>query len=134
MRRLSDDIIFQMLKATNHTDVWKPRTDVYETANQLVIKVAIPGLDPSDIELTLSEDGRNMNIKGVRTEIDDPSCCRIKYHQLEIYYGNFEKDIEIPSDIYIDKENISAKYKDGILLITLAKKEYSGVKTISIDS
>jgi len=134
MRRLSDDILFQMLKTNNSSsELWNPRIDIYETWDMLVIKAAIPGLNINQVELTLSEDGKNLNIKGQRNESDDTSSCRIKYHQLEIYYGNFERNILIPKNIYIDKDNISATYKNGMLIVTLTKKASSSSKSILIE-
>jgi HSP20 family protein len=46
----------------------------------------------------------------------------IRYYQLEVYYGPFERTIPIPPEIKIDREMLQAKYRDGFLIITLPKR------------
>ncbi len=135
MRRVSDDVLLQMFRiSTTSGEVWAPRVDVYETARTVVVKVCASGLDSSQMELTISGDNRFMTLRGVRVENDDDKSSRIRYHQLEIYYGPFERVVPLPVDVPVDREKLVATYKDGFLKVVLpkvAKKHIS--KKINID-
>lgn len=128
MKSLPDD--FFDLFSINR-DVWSPKIDIYETKDMLVIKVAVSGLDPKNIELTLSDDNSSLNIKGYRNE--DTNDDKIKYHQLEIYYGMFERNIDLPSNVLIDRNNIKAKYENGMLVINIQKIKKDKPISIKID-
>lgn len=128
MRRLPDDI-FDMFNISN--DVWSPKIDIYETVDLLVIKVAVSGLDPKNIELTLSDDNYSLNIKGIRSE--DSNDEKINYHQLEIYYGMFERTIDLPHNVLIDRNNIKAKYENGMLIVNIQKIKKDKPISIKID-
>lgn len=133
MRRLSDELLFHMLKVSGQSEIWSPKADVYETQNSLIIKIAVAGLEPEKIELMLSNDNKSLNIKGIRLESEKTCSEKIKYHQLEIYYGLFERNIDLPQSVNIDRDKISAKYKDGMLLVTLTKKDSSEPISIKIE-
>lgn len=134
MRRVSDDILLQMFRISSMSgEVWAPRVDVYEIADAVVIKVCVAGLEPSQMELTLSADSRFLTLRGVRTEQDDDKSCRIRYHQLEVYYGPFERVVSLPAEVPVDREKLTATYKDGFLKVVLPKLKQSGAKKIEIE-
>ena len=108
MRRVSDDVLLHMFRISSTSgEVWSPRVDVYETVESVVVKVCAAGLDPDQIELMISGDNRFVTLRGLRVENDEDKADRIRYHQLEIYYGPFERIIALPSDIPIDREQLS---------------------------
>lgn len=122
MRRVSDDVLLQVFRISSASgEVWSPRVDVYETTDTVVVKVCAAGLDPDQMELTISGDNRFITLRGVRVETDDDKCGRIRYHQLEIYYGPFERIIALPADVPVDREKLVAAYKDGFLKVVLPK-------------
>lgn len=134
MRRVSDDMLLQVFRISGSAgEVWSPRVDVYETADALVVKVCAAGLDPEQLELTLSPDSRFLTLRGVRVESDEDRCDRIRYYQLEVYYGLFERVVPLPADVAIDRESLTAGYKDGFLKIVLPKQRQLGTKKIRID-
>ncbi len=134
MRRVSDDILLQMFRVSSMSgEVWSPRTDVYETTNAVVVKVCVAGLEPSQMELTISGDNKYLTLKGIRKETDEDKGERIRYHQLEIYYGPFERIIQLPPEIPLDRDNMTAVYRDGFLKIVLPKKSSTGSKKIKVD-
>lgn len=123
MRRVSDELLLHVFRLTSAGgEVWAPRADVYETAEAVVVKVCVAGLEPGEIELTLSADNRLLTIRGVRTEQDDDKAQRIRYHQLEVYYGPFERVIQLPTDVSFDRDKLTAVYKDGFLKVVLPKR------------
>ncbi len=122
MRRVSDDILLQMFRLSSTSgEVWSPRADVYETSEAVVVKVCVAGLEPGQMELAISGDNKYLTLTGVRAEQDEDKPKRIKYHQLEVYYGTFERIIALPTDVRLDRDSLGASYQDGFLKVTLPK-------------
>lgn len=134
MRRVSDDMLLQMFRISGTSgEVWTPRVDVYETADAVVVKACVAGLEADRVELTISSDNRFLTIRGVRGEQDDDKSPRILYHQLEVYYGPFERVVALPADVALDRDKLTAAYKDGFLKVVLPKRGESGAKKIEIE-
>ena len=105
-----------LLAATSwqvHSSIWTPPTDVYETEENLVIKVEIAGMREDDFEVMVEE--RNILIRGNRPDLNE----RRAYHQMEIRFGKFEIAIGLPA--HIDLEKAVAEYKEGFLIILFPK-------------
>jgi HSP20 family protein len=96
--------------------VWVPPTDVYETNENIIVKVEVPGVNKKDINVKFV--GENLIISGERIE-EQKSEEKI-FHEMEISYGPFEKVIYLGS-IKIDSGKIEANYSDGFLEIILPK-------------
>ncbi len=105
---------------------WFPSLDVVETKNELVVKAEVPGMDPKDIDISLS-DGM-LTIKGEKKQEKEEK--EADYHLIERSYGAFARSVQLPSEVQSDK--ISAAYRDGILKITLPKSEEAKKKEIKI--
>ena len=100
----------------------QPCVDMYETADSLMVKIELAGVEPDRLKITLEANGRLLTIAGERTErLQEQSEC-LRYYQLEIYYGAFERQIPLPPEVSIDREHIVASYRDGILLISLPRR------------
>jgi len=137
MRRLSDEALLQMFRVPGMPqDTWSPRVDVYETDDDIIVKVSASGVRPKDIDISLSADGRHLTVRGLRAEDDNEKRVRRRYYQLEIYYGPFERIIHLPADIAVDRNRLRASYKDGFLRVVLPKvksDKSSEARTIPID-
>jgi HSP20 family protein len=105
---------------------WLPSLDVSETKNEVVVKAEVPGMDPKDIDLSLS-DGV-LTIKGEKKQEKEEK--EANYHLVERSYGAFVRSVRLPREVQSDK--ISASYKDGILKIALPKSEEAKKKEIKI--
>ena len=106
---------------------WAPRVDIIEKPDQWVFRAEIPDVDPKDIQVTV-EEGVLM-IRGERKfeeEVKEGNFTRI-----EREYGAFERRFSLPSGIDLDK--ISAEYKNGVLNISISKKEEARPKSIQIN-
>jgi HSP20 family protein len=90
---------------------WRPPTDVYETNDAIIIRVEVSGMRESDFIISQVE--RNLTIRGVRQDTSE----RRSYHQMEIAFGEFATEIELPFMVLSDK--VEATYRDGFLHITL---------------
>ena len=103
-----------------------PALDLAETDNELVVKCEVPGLEPKDIVISLS-DGM-LTIKGEKKQEREEK--EVDYHLVERSYGAFTRSIQLPKEIQGDK--INASYKNGILKVTLPKSEEAKKKEIKI--
>jgi HSP20 family molecular chaperone IbpA len=92
---------------------WRPLTDVFETEDALVIRVEIAGMRESDFSISVVN--RSLIIRGNRPDIAE----RRAYHQMEIPFGDFNSEIQIPFPVAVDE--IEAVYRDGFLRVTLPK-------------
>ena len=105
---------------------WVPSVDVSETKNEIVVKAELPGMDPKEVDLTLS-DG-NLIIKGEKKHEKEQK--DEDYHCVERNYGSFVRMVHIPKEVKQDK--ISASYKNGILKVVLPKSEEAKQKELKI--
>ena len=105
---------------------WLPSLDVAETKNEMVVKAEVPGLDPKDIDISLS-DGL-LTIKGEKKQEREEK--EENYHLVERSYGSFARSIRLPNEVQSDK--INASYKNGVLKIVLPKSEEAKKKEIKI--
>ncbi|MCL4562386.1 MAG: Hsp20/alpha crystallin family protein [Chloroflexi bacterium] len=100
-------------RLTIRTHVWRPPTDLYETEDSYVVRVEIPGMNES--EFTISIDENILIISGIRPDVGEHRA----YHQMEIRYGEFSTELEIPGPIVVDQ--VEAEYQDGFLRLSMPK-------------
>ena len=85
---------FQIAPATAAKAMWEPPVDVVETANEVAIVVALPGVEPGQIEVTM--EGNVLSVSGTRTMPEPFRSAAI--HRLEIPHGRFERRIGLMWD------------------------------------
>jgi HSP20 family protein len=107
-----------------------PALQMTETAKAYKISAEIPGMEPEDVEVTF-EDGL-LRIAGEKKEEREES--ERDYRFSERSFGAFERLIELPSAA--NPEKIDAKFKNGVLTVTIAKtgEEKRNIRKISIKS
>ena len=94
---------------------WYPNVDVSEGKRDIIVKAEIPGVDKEGIDISL--DGRLLTIRGEKKHEQEES--NEHYHRVESSFGIFKRVIELPADI--EKNEVDAKYKNGVLKIKLKK-------------
>lgn len=99
--------------------VWEPRVDLFEQADGFVLKAEIAGVRGEDIQVAYTPDTRTLTIRGERRE-ETIGRRGVRCYQLEVYYGEFEREIELP-ECGIDSEGIRAQYKNGFLIVFVPK-------------
>lgn len=122
MQRCSAEAMRRLLELPGSShEFWLPRTDVYETDGAVVVRVEVAGVEKESMQVSLSADRRTLNIKGTRNEqhVDDRK--KIRYHQLEVYFGPFEREVVLPPDLQVDADNLGATYREGFLVVSLPK-------------
>jgi HSP20 family protein len=100
---------------------WHPSMDIFENDTHLLVKVEIAGVKVDEVQVSLSSDDRTLTISGIRREGEKAHNSRLSAHQLEIYCGPFGRSITLPHTDPIDRDAVSANYKDGILTISVPK-------------
>jgi HSP20 family protein len=106
---------------------WSPAVDIYETENELVLKADLPEVDPKNVGIQL-ENG-TLTLKGARKFEEEKN--GKGFHRIERSYGSFVRAFSLPDTV--DGENVKADYKNGVLTVTLPKKEVAKPKTINIE-
>jgi HSP20 family protein len=122
MQQLSDEVFrgfFDMPGSAGR--FWSPAIDIYESESDLLVKIELPGVRPHELSVSVSADDRALTIGGIRREPEEERRGRLRCHQLEIYFGPFERTIALPTNVRIDREDIKAVYREGFLLVTLPK-------------
>lgn len=125
--RLFNDAFSRALgEGSMGTSGWTPAVDIYETDQSVVLKAELPGIDPKDVEIRV-EDG-TLWLKGERKfekEVKEEG-----YRRIERQYGSFMRSFPLPAAV--DSEKATAEYKDGVLSLTLPKREEAKPKTIKV--
>lgn len=121
------DISFSRFPVRFEAEEFLPAIDLYEMDQEYVIEAELPGLNQKEIEVNIEDD--YLTIKGEKKR--EREIKSEDYHRAERFYGKFERRIALPSDI--DKEKVKASYKDGVLKITLPKREEAKPKQIKVD-
>jgi HSP20 family protein len=106
--------------------VWAPAVDVFETDSAMVLKVEVAGVDPEDIEVRV--ENHTLFLKGQRKVEKEGK--GEKYHHLERQSGSFARSFTLPRTV--DAQQAAAEYREGILTLTLPKKEEAKPKTIKV--
>ncbi len=106
---------------------WSPAVDIFETENELVLKADIPEVDPKNVSIQM-ENG-TLTLKGER-RFDEQKNGR-GFHRIERGYGSFVRAFSLPD--MVDPEKVKADYKNGVLTVTLAKKEVAKPRTVNVE-
>ena len=109
---------------------FEPPTDVYETEEEVMVRLEIAGVDEREVDMRISEQARVLSISGVR---GDPAAGqRRKYYHMEIECGAFARRIRLP--VPVDGSAAVAHYSDGFLVIVLPKlKPAHGPRTVPVE-
>lgn len=100
----------------------KPSLDIKETKKEYQISVEVPGVDESDIKLELADGA--LTIKGEKK--NEKKTEDENYYCVERSYGSFSRTLALPSDV--NEEGIEAKFKSGVLTITVPRRQVAKPK------
>ena len=124
--RLFQDTLNRFLSEPNTARPWSPAVDIFETDNDLVLKADLPDVTLNDIDIQL-ENG-TLTLKGERKFEKNESSKG--FHRIERSYGAFVRLFSVPDSV--DSENVHAAYNNGVLTVTLPKKEKARPKAIKV--
>lgn len=104
-----------------------PRVNLYEDKNTVWIEALAPGVNPESLDVSV--EGNAVIISGTKTPACSPEK-REAYHRCERAAGKFRRNVSL--DVEVDPEQITAHYKNGLLLIELPKHEKAKPKSINV--
>jgi HSP20 family protein len=105
---------------------WIPLVDLSETSSEIILNAELPGMDPSDIHISL--DGRILTLRGEKKSA--PRKEEQNFHRVERNYGPFSRSLELPWDVNADK--VIAHYENGVLEIRLPKTKGQTARKIQV--
>lgn len=104
-----------------------PELNVFETDTEFEVSVALPGMNKKDVEITYNSGV--FIIRGER-KMDKNEKGR-KYHRVESRFGKFSRSLPLPQDV-VDEDNITARYENGVLNVTIPKVKEKAARRIDI--
>ncbi|KPK88941.1 hypothetical protein AMJ80_10460 [bacterium SM23_31] len=107
---------------------WSPNVDVNETEKTFEINVELPGIKKNEIEVSFEDN--ILTLKGEKKYEDKKEDKKNHYYYRESGYGKFERSFRMT--VPVVEEKISAKYKNGILIITVPKAEIPEPRKVEI--
>ncbi len=106
---------------------WTPAVDIFENEHELIVKADLPDVKPEELDITV---GNNiLTIRGKRKfekKVDEKN-----YLRVERSYGSFSRSFSLANTV--DSEAIKADYKDGVLTLTIPKREEAKPKQIKVN-
>jgi HSP20 family protein len=125
--RVFEDAFSRMMTEPSSNRPWSPAVDIYETENELVLKADVPDVNQKDIDVRV--ENQTLTIAGTRNFEKNQQ--EKGFHRIERSYGNFVRSFAIPN--MFDTDNISANYQNGVLSVTLPKKEAAKPRQVKIE-
>jgi HSP20 family protein len=100
--------------------------DMYETMDEVVVKAALPGVKPEQLDINIA--GDVLNIRGESNEETNDE--QQDYIRRERRYGSFSRSVTLPSGLQADKAD--AKFENGMLTLKIPKSEQMKPRTIKV--
>lgn len=105
---------------------WALALDVVENPESFTVKASVPGINPDDLEITLSD-----NVLTIKGEIQESQEAEgANWHLRERRFGNFQRSITLPTPV--NAEAIDATYVDGVLTLKVPKAEEIRPRRINV--
>jgi len=106
---------------------WAPAVDIYETGNELVVKADLPDVNPQDLDIRV--ENNVLTIRGERkfeNKVNEDN-----YLRIERAYGSFSRSFSLANSV--KSEAIKADYQNGVLTLSLPKREEAKPKQIKVN-
>ncbi|MBI5809666.1 MAG: Hsp20/alpha crystallin family protein [Deltaproteobacteria bacterium] len=127
MSRIFDEALMQYKGGGGITGgVWYPPVDIYETEDAIILKAELPGVDRKHVTIEVNEN--LITLKGERKF--EKNLAEENYHRMERFYGTFQRVFNLPNAV--EKNDVKASFKDGVLEIIVLKASGSVKKNYKI--
>ena len=126
VNRLFEDTFFRGRMDDSNITAWAPAVDIFEDGNQMVIKADLPDVNENDIDIRL--ENNTLTLRGERKF--EKKVAEENYLRIERNFGTFSRSFALPNTV--SAEGISAEYLNGVLTITLPKREESKPRQIKV--
>ncbi len=125
---LMDNFFNDFLSTLPTGTVTFPKVNVSESDKEVQVKAELPGMEAKDIDLVFQNG--SLVLKGEKKLEDEHEDAN--YHSFECSYGAFHREVPLPAEV--DRDKVEAKFKNGVLEITMPKAETAQNKRIEIQS
>jgi HSP20 family protein len=121
-----EDAMTRLMSEPRTGRPWSPAVDIMEDDHSLTLKADLPDVNPENIDVRV--ENNTLTIKGSRKFEKDEN---VKgWHRIERSYGDFVRSFSLPNTL--DTEKVAADYKNGVLTITLPRKESAKPKSVKV--
>jgi HSP20 family protein len=125
--RVFEDAFSRLLSEPRTGRPWSPPVDIFETENELVLKADVPDVSQKDIDVRV--ENQTLTISGERSFEQDQNSKG--YHRIERSYGSFVRSFAVPPTV--DTEKVAPEYKNGVLTVSLPKKEAAKPRQVKVE-
>ena len=126
--RAFEDAFTRMLSEPQTNRPWSPAVDIFENENELVFKADLPDVSQDSIDVRV--ENQTLTIAGERNFEAAQNGAK-GFHRIERNYGRFVRSFAVPNTF--DTEAIAAGYKNGVLTVSLPKKEAAKPRQIKVE-
>jgi HSP20 family protein len=124
--RFFEGAITRLMSEPGAGKLWAPAVDIFETEDAITLKADVPDVKIEDIDIRV--ENNTLALKGHRKFEKDET---VKgFHRIERSYGEFVRTFALPNSV--DSDKVAADYKNGVLSVTLPKKEAAKPKQIKV--
>jgi HSP20 family protein len=124
--RLFEDAVTRLMSEPRASRPWSPAVDIIESEDALVLKADLPDVKIEDIDVRVEHE--TLTLRGHRKFQKEEN---VKgYHRIERSYGEFVRSFALPPTV--DNDKVQADYKNGVLTITLPKKEAAKPRQVRV--
>jgi HSP20 family protein len=124
--RFLEDAVTRLMNEPRGSRPWSPAVDIFETEDALTLRADLPDVKTEEIDIRV--ENNTLTLKGSRKFEKDENAKG--YHRIERSYGDFIRTFAVPPTVENDK--VAAQYKNGVLTITLPKKETAKPRQVKV--
>ncbi len=121
-----DQLLEEAMRGLSHESAWTPASNVWEDEQGFHVQLGLPGWEAKNVSIQVEK--QVMTVSGAPQAEHDATR---KVYQWEIPNGQFVKRYRLPN--FVQQEQASATYKDGILTISFPKREEAKARRIEIN-
>src|SRR6478672_903198 len=133
LRSLQDDVNRLFSSSFNRSGdneltrgAWSPSVDIYENKDQIVLEAELPGMKPENVNISIENNVLTLHGERKFEKKDEND----NFHRVERSYGSFTRSFTLPPTV--SSENATAEFENGVLRLTLAKREEAKPRRIEI--
>ncbi len=105
---------------------WSPSVDIFENKNEIVLEAELPGMSAEDVNISIENNVLTLHGERKFEKKDEGD----NFHRVERSYGSFTRSFTLPPTV--SSENANAEFNNGVLRLTLAKREEAKPRRIEI--
>ena len=118
----------QTWMVVRQSHLWRPPTDVFEFADQLIVQVEVAGMRDGTFHVALHD--RRLQISGSRPRMEHEHAPQ-QFHRMEIGYGEFRVEVTLPWPV--NRDQATAVYRDGFLYVELPRARNQQLYVVDVD-